>query len=557
MIVCVLIMIIQNLLDLKKEHSILSWIKEFSQTNEIDYGGIFNLIMLTLFCIFINTANDFIGNIQNYIIESRLFKEMLEKIMGASIPLFFEKTPSGKIINRFGDDLSTANYLSNSIKWYISNIIEIAMTLVYVSYYVPTSLFIVPVTIGVFILIMRDFMKVSKEMRRVSRTVYSPILTHLSESVDGVSTIRTYKKTHQFEDKYCEFQDRAYIVNIIDNGIYNWLSFRLNIISLVFIAYYYVNWIYSKEGKDPIMISLMIGYLTGLPWRMSSLINDLIWIDGNMVSFERCLKLLEIPQEAEQRRSIPTDENSQPWMSKGHVKFRNYSVKYRPDTEVVLKDLNVDIQPGEKIGIVGRTGAGKSTLCLSLCRVLEALDGQIEIDGVDISSVGLSDLRDRITIIPQEPILFNNTLRFNLDPENKRTDKEVKEILEKACLKDLLIRDGNGLDFKITEKGSNLSAGEKALICIWRAILRKNKVVLLDEATASIDLNTEEIIQKLILEEFKVSTVLTVAHRLNTIMHSDKIAVMNCGNITEFDTIENLKENPNSEFSDLLNQFNK
>ena len=276
-----------------------------------------------------------------------------------------------------------------------------------------------------------------------------------------------------------------------------------------------------------------------------------------MVSFERCLKLVEIPQEAKQRSSIPTDENNQPWISKGHVKFRNYSVKYRPDTEVVLKELNVDIQPGEKIGIVGRTGAGKSTLCLSLCRILEALDGKIEIDGVDISSVGLSDLRDRITIIPQEPILFNNTLRFNLDPENKRSDNEVKEILEKACLKDLLVRDGNGLNFKITEKGSNLSAGEKALICIWRAILRKNKVVLLDEATASIDLNTEEIVQKLILEEFKESTVLTVAHRLNTINNSDKIVVMNSGSITEFDTIENLKGNPNSEFSDLLNEFNK
>ena len=276
MIVCVFILVIQNLCDLKKEHSILSLIKGFSQTNEVDYGGIFNLIMLTLFCIFINIANESIGTIQSYIIESRLFREMLEKIMGASIPLFFEKTSSGKIINRFGDDLSTTNSLSNFIKYYISNVIEITMTLVYVSYYVPTTLFIVPVTIGLFILIMRDFMKVTKEMKRISRTVYSPIFTHLSESVDGVSTIRTYKKTHQFEDKYWELQDKVYIVNIIDNGVYNWLSFRLNIISLVFIAYYYVNWIYNKEGKDPIMISLMIGYLTGLPWRMSSLINDFI-----------------------------------------------------------------------------------------------------------------------------------------------------------------------------------------------------------------------------------------------------------------------------------------
>ena len=550
-------MLFKTFLVSKKSHSILSWVKEFSQVGEVDYGSVFNLILLSWICIAIDLVYSFIRTIQDYIIKDKLFRDMLEKVMGASITLFFEKTPSGKIINRFGEDLSTANYISNAIIWYISNVWEIVMILAYVAYYVPTSLFIVPLTIGLFLLVTKDFIKVSKEIRRISRTVYSPIYTHMSESIDGISTIRTYKKTSQFEDRYWELQDKTYVVDVINSGIYNWLSFRLNLVSIAFIAYYYINCIYTKDGKDPVLIALMIGYLTSLQWRISSIINDLVWIDGNMVSFERWLKILESPQEAEQRRQIPTDENNQQWMSKGHIKFNNYSVKYRPDTEVVIKDLSVDIKPGEKIGIVGRTGSGKSTLCLSLCRVLEAFGGNIEIDGVDISTVGLSDLRDRITVIPQEPVLFNSTLRFNLDPENKISDKEVVSILEKACLKDLLTRDGNGLDFKITEKGSNLSAGEKALICIWRAILRKNKIVVLDEATASIDINTEEIIQKLILEEFKESTVLTVAHRLNTIMHSDKIAVMNNGNITEFDTIESLKSNESSEFTELLNEFNK
>ena len=555
MIIWIIFIIAINLLNLMEEHSIVTWIKVLSQSNELNYNLLVFLISITLARVVFEAISDIAGTFQSYIIDSKLFKDMLEKVMGASIPLFFEKTPSGKIINLFGDDLFTVKELSNSLKIYISRVLDIIMILAYVTYYVPTSLLIIPIALGFFFITIKDFLKVSKEIKRFWRITQSPIHTHLNESIDGISTIRAFRKTYQFEDRYCELQDRAYTIRVIDDGIYNLLCLRLQMISIIFIAYYYIYWIFYKDDKDPVLIGLMIGYLTSLQWKMYSIFDELVWFDGNMVSFERCLKLLEIPQEAEQRKAIPVDENNQEWISKGHIKFNNFSVKYRPDTEIVLKDLDIDIKPGEKVGIVGRTGSGKSTFCLSLCRVLEAFSGNIEIDGIDISSVGLSDLRDKITIIPQEPVIFNNTLRFNLDPENKHSDFELKEILDKACLKSLLERDGNSLNFKITEKGSNLSAGEKALICICRAILRKNKIILLDEATASIDVKTEEIIHKLISEEFKESTVLTVAHRLNTIMHSDKIAVMSNGNVIEFDTVECLKSNPNSEFSNLLNQF--
>ena len=264
-----------------------------------------------------------------------------------------------------------------------------------------------------------------------------------------------------------------------------------------------------------------------------------------------------IPQEAEQYKDIPVDENNQKWMSKGHIKFKNFSLKYRPDTEIVLKNIDIDIKPGEKVGIVGRTGAGKSTLCLALCRIIEKLEGCIKIDGIDIADVGLADLRDRITIIPQDPVLFENTLRFNLDPQAKCTDQALLNILEQAGLESLLERDGNGLEFKITSKGVNLSAGEKALICICRAALRKSKVVLMDEATASIDVNTEESIQKLMKSEFNEATVLTVAHRLNTIVDSDKIIVMSYGQVIEFDSPKVLKNNSQSAFYKLLQQFNQ
>ena len=264
-----------------------------------------------------------------------------------------------------------------------------------------------------------------------------------------------------------------------------------------------------------------------------------------------------IPQEAEQYKDIPVDENNQKWMSKGHIKLENFSLKYRPDTEIVLKNIDIDIKPGEKVGIVGRTGAGKSTLCLALCRIIEKLEGCIKIDGIDIADVGLADLRDRITIIPQDPVLFENTLRFNLDPQAKCTDQALLNILKQAGLESLLERDGNGLEFKITSNGDNLSAGEKALICICRAALRKSKVVLMDEATASIDVNTEESIQKLINSEFRDATVLTVAHRLNTIIGSDKIMVMSDGEVIEFDSPHVLKNDTKSAFYELLQQFNQ
>ena len=276
-----------------------------------------------------------------------------------------------------------------------------------------------------------------------------------------------------------------------------------------------------------------------------------------MRSYKKCLTIESIPQEAELRLEAPKTETGDEWISHGKIEFKDYSVKYRPDTEVVLNKVKVNIEPGQKIGIVGRTGAGKSTLCLALCRIIEKLEGSIEIDGVDISTVGLADLRDQITIIPQDPVLFTGTLRFNLDPQGKLKDKQLEDMVEGAGLKPLLERDGNGLDFKISYKGDNLSAGEKALVCICRAALRKSKVVLLDEATASIDVETEETIQKLITNEFKDATMLTVAHRLNTIINSDKIMFMKDGQVAEFDSPEILKNDTKSAFYELLSQFNK
>ena len=262
--------------------------------------------------------------------------------------------------------------------------------------------------------------------------------------------------------------------------------------------------------------------------------------------------MINTPQEANQINEM---FDSKFWPKKGNIEFRDFYLKYRPDTELVLKNLSFSITDNQKIGVVGRTGAGKSTLCLALCRIVEAHSGSIVIDGVDISQIGLEQLRDKITIIPQDPTLFNGTLRFNLDPQGIYSDQDLLELTSQAALDKLIARDDKGLDQLIEEHGQNLSSGEKQLLCICRAILKQNKVVLMDEATANIDIKTEQVIQRLIKEKFKDSTVITIAHRLNTIINSDKVLVLSKGEISEFDSPQNLLKDKSSEFYSYVNHL--
>ena len=261
-------------------------------------------------------------------------------------------------------------------------------------------------------------------------------------------------------------------------------------------------------------------------------------------------------------------------------------LKYRPTTEEVLRKLNVEIKGGEKIGVVGRTGAGKSTITLALTRIIELTSGKIEVDGVEIGKISLQQVREAITIIPQEPTLFKGSLRFNLDPEELRTDKEILDLLSKAGLVELILKkkkeeddkkkeldakltpeqlaqamalkqieDDSLLNYQIQAGGENLSSGEKSLLCICRAILRKNKIVILDEATANIDIETEQVIQKLIKESFKNCTMIVVAHRLQTIIESDRVLVLDTGKVAEFDTPAVLRKRPESHFAKLINEI--
>ena len=270
-----------------------------------------------------------------------------------------------------------------------------------------------------------------------------------------------------------------------------------------------------------------------------------------MVSLERCCKYMTIVQEKPSHIPAKDDQLIQEnWPQSGEIEFRNYSVRYRPGTEIVLKKINFHIQPGEKVGICGRTGSGKSTICLCLFRILEATEGSIFIDNVDIATIGLDLLRSNLTIIPQDPCLLEGTLKYNIDPFNKTKNEDIVQTLKDIGF-EYTEPDDKIMDKMIEQGGSNLSVGQKQLVCIARAILRKTKIVVMDEATANIDMNTEEKIQKALMLTMNNSTIITIAHRIKTIINYNRIIVLDNGSVLENDSPQNLLKNPNSHFYEL------
>merc|ERR1711991_100979 len=244
---------------------------------------------------------------------------------------------------------------------------------------------------------------------------------------------------------------------------------------------------------------------------------------------------------------LPDSDPSLEWPLYGEVRFQKFSLRYREGLDLVLKQISLDVKPKEKIGIVGRTGAGKSSLVLALFRFVEAAEGCISIDGVDISKIGTNRLRQALTIIPQDPVLFVGTVRKNLDPFDEHTDDEVYSALERAHLKDQIMEKG-GLEYQVAEGGENFSVGQRQLFCMARALLRPAKVLIMDEATSNVDAENDALIQETIREAFADRTVFTIAHRLNTVLDSDRILVLSKGKVAEFDEPQKLLNDKKSVF---------
>ncbi|XP_076074808.1 multidrug resistance-associated protein 1-like [Mytilus galloprovincialis] len=476
----------------------------------------------------------------------KLHKNLLRNILRSPMT-FFDTTPVGRIVNRFSNDVAR---IDNEIIYQFKDCIISAAVVICNSVIIcigtPQFLCILlPITILYFIL-QRFYTVTSTQLRRFETSANSPIYSQFAETISGTSTIRAYNEQGRFIDESAERIDAHKTAQNSAGVVSRWLSIRLQFMGALILLFVCIFAVLEKATLSAGIVGLVITYaleITGCLQWVVRVISDL---ENNTVSIEKIQEYTETPTEA--AWEIPEKQPSSSWPEIGCIEFQDYGVRYREGLDLVLKGITCKIQPNEKIGIVGRTGAGKSSLTMALFRILEKAKGKIIIDGIDISTIGLHDLRSKITIIPQDPVLFSGTMRMNLDPFEEYSNKEIWKALEHAHLKKFVDGLDEGLDFKCSEGGENFSVGQRQLMCLARALLRKTKILVLDEATAAVDLETDDLIQNTIRTEFSDCTILTIAHRLNTIMDYTRIMVLDAGNISEFDTPSNLLDNCESMF---------
>ncbi|XP_052077020.1 multidrug resistance-associated protein 1-like [Mytilus californianus] len=476
----------------------------------------------------------------------KLHKNLLRNILRSPMT-FFDTTPVGRIVNRFSNDVARIdNEIIYQFKDCIISAAVVICNAVIICFGTPQFLCVLlPITILYFIL-QRFYTVTSTQLRRFETSANSPIYSQFAETISGTSTIRAYNQQARFIAESAERIDEHKIAQNSARVVSQWLSVRLQFMGALILLFVCIFAVLGKASLSAGIVGLIITYaleITGCLQWVVRVISDL---ENNTVSIEKIQEYTETPTEA--AWEIPEKEPSSSWPEIGCIEFQDYGVRYREGLDLVLKGITCTIQPNEKIGIVGRTGAGKSSLTMALFRILEKAKGKIIIDGIDISTIGLHDLRSKITIIPQDPVLFSGTMKMNLDPFEEYSNEEIWKALEHAHLKKFVDGLEEGLDHKCSEGGENFSVGQRQLVCLARALLRKTKILVLDEATAAVDLETDDLIQNTIRTEFSDCTILTIAHRLNTIMDYTRIMVLDAGNISEFDTPSNLLENCKSMF---------
>ncbi|XP_055295954.1 multidrug resistance-associated protein 1 isoform X1 [Sitodiplosis mosellana] len=459
----------------------------------------------------------------------------------------FDTTPVGRVLNRFSKDVDTVdNVLPQVIRSWIMMFFAVLSTLVVIS--VSTYQFmavILPIGI-VYYFVQRFYVASSRQLKRLESVSRSPIYSHFGESIQGAPTIRAYNVQERFiadSDNRVDFNQKCYAPSVFAN---RWLAVRLEMVGNLIILFAALFAVLSRNSIDPGMVGLSVSYALQITQTLNWLVRMTSEVETNIVAVERIKEYAETKQEAAWEN--PNAVVPKNWPEYGKVQFKNFDVRYREGLDLVLRNVSFTIRETEKVGIVGRTGAGKSSLTLALFRIIESAGGAIVIDGEDISKLGLHTLRSRLTIIPQDPVLFSGSLRLNLDPFGQKSDEAVWRALELAHLKSFVKGLTAGLNHEVTEGGENLSVGQRQLVCLARALLRKTKVLILDEATAAVDLETDDLIQKTIRSEFNDCTILTIAHRLNTIIDADKIIVLDKGRVSEFDSPQELLANKKSAF---------
>uniref|UniRef100_A0A8C3AES5 ATP-binding cassette, sub-family C (CFTR/MRP), member 3 n=1 Tax=Cyclopterus lumpus TaxID=8103 RepID=A0A8C3AES5_CYCLU len=452
---------------------------------------------------------------------------------------FFDTTPLGRIINRFSKDIYIIDEaLPSTVLMFLATFFASLSNMIVIVSSTPIFAVVIAPLAFVYIFVQRFYVATSRQLKRLESVSRSPIYSHFSETVTGSSVIRAYGRHSAFvvmSDMKVDENQKSYYPGIVSN---RWLGVRIEFIGNCIVLFAALFAVTGKDNLNPGLVGLSVSYALQVTMSLNWMVRMTSDLESNIVAVERVKEYsetkTEAPWEVEDKKPPPE------WPTEGNVEFHDYSVRYREGLDLVLKNLTLSVKGGEKIGIVGRTGAGKSSMTLCLFRLLEAAAGEITIDGVKISELGLHDLRSRLTIIPQEPVLFSGSLKMNLDPFEKYSDEEVWRALQQSHLHKFVSNQPAKLDLECSEGGENLSVGQRQLVCLARALLRKTRILILDEATAAVDLETDDLIQSTIRTQFEDCTVFTIAHRLNTIMDYTRVLVLDKGQIAEFDTPTNL-----------------
>lgn len=524
---------------------------------------------------------------------NEIHKSVLDSVIRAPMS-FFDTTPTGRILSRFSKDLYSIDIeLSEQLDFFLFCSLTVLVSLGTILVITPWfGVAILP--IGFFyIRALNFFREVSRETKRLESISRSPMFAHFSETLGGLGTIRAYGQSNRFISDFetkIDLNTRAYYNN---RSADRWLSVRLEILGSLIagLAGVFATHVVLSNASSATASSSNFSSVAGLSLNYAISVTGLLnWVVRSFAQMEAAMNAVErisyyteeIPQEAPAKwqelsdTSSSDDDSDTPspssvavrkngaenpgsdWPSQGRIVLKNLMMKYRSETPLVIKGLDVEIKGGSRVGVVGRTGSGKSSLLLTLLRIVEPhledseYEAPITVDGVDILRIGLTDLRSKIAIIPQNPVLFSGTIRNNMDPFNEFTDEEIWDSL-KGCGMKLYVEEMPGLlDGPVAEYGENLSQGQRQLLCLGRALLKHCRILLLDEATSSVDYQTDKEIQRTIRESFDGCTVLTIAHRVNTIMDSDMILVMKDGQVGEYAPPDELLADSTSIFADIV-----
>ncbi|XP_049784175.1 ATP-binding cassette sub-family C member 5-like isoform X3 [Schistocerca cancellata] len=477
------------------------------------------------------------------ILHNKLFKKVVES------PLyFFETTPLGRMQTLFSRDIDEVDVrLPITVETIMQNILLVVFAILFICVVFPWF-FVAVIVLGVvYHLISKIFRSAIRDIKRLDAVTRSPVLSAIGSTVSGLSTIHAFAKEGIFISKFVQLFDENSTCSFLSMVSMRWLAVRIDSLAVVAVCLTSCFVIAFRDVIPPAMSGLALSYSAHISGIFQYTVRLVSETEMRFISVERINSYLRklMPEDFKTAKINVLPE----WPTKGRIEFKNVSLCYREGLPNVLKGINFIIESAEKIGIVGRTGSGKSSLVAAIYRMAELSSGKITVDGVNIADVKLQHLRSRLSVIPQDPVLFSGTIRSNLDLNCQYTDAEIWLALERTKLRDKVLSMKGQLDAKVTQEGDRLSTGEKQLLCLARALLRNCKILILDEATAAVDPETEACVQSTIESEFQHCTVLTIAHRLNTVMHCDHIIVMDKGQVVEMDTPRNLLSNPDSVFN--------